>query len=323
MCEDSIGTRGDRIAAQRERKSPQARQVRLGLLSWPAVALMGVIVAPAAILLGVGTGDGWEHPPAKKIMFGNSCTIKAIHFRPDGAMLSSVGVDGSIAILDLRVPPEDPYLPPDRGPVVSAAFSPDNRVLATANATAMISFYDLVNHESRTLDDIPTLTTGDGSLAFSPDGTTLAVGQLGGKITLWNLSTRRIRSTLLGHTGFVASLAFAPDGATLASSGSDRVGRIWDLTTNRERFATTCRVGGFVGLAFSPDGRFLCMGDQTSPVVRVWDMTTGVERTPLDGPEGGVVSVGISPDGTTLAAADGKGTVTFWDFATLDRKSVV
>ena len=87
MCEDSIGTRGDPIAAQRERKSPQARQVRLGLLSWPAVALMGVIVAPAAILLGVGTGDGWEHRPAKKTMFGNSCMIKAIAFRPDGAML--------------------------------------------------------------------------------------------------------------------------------------------------------------------------------------------------------------------------------------------
>jgi hypothetical protein len=66
VCEDWIGTRGDSIAAQRERKSPQARQVRLGLLSWPAVALMGVIVAPAAILLGVGTGDGWEHPPGKK-----------------------------------------------------------------------------------------------------------------------------------------------------------------------------------------------------------------------------------------------------------------
>ena len=317
MCEDSIGLRGDRIAFERKRKSPQGRRVRLGLLSWPALTLMGVVGAAVAFLLGVGTGDGWEHPPAKKTVFGNSCVIKAIQFRPDGTMLSSVGVDGSIAILDLGMYPEDPYLPPHRGPVSRAAFSPDNRVLAMVTSTAEVTVHDLVDHRSWTLDDTPALPTGDGSLAFSPDGTTLALGQPGGNITLWNLSTRRIRSTLQGHTGFVVSLAFAPDGATLASSGHDRVGRIWDLTTSRERFVTTCRLGAFVGLTFSLDGRLLCMGDLTSPVVRVWDMTTGVERTPLDGPEGAVVSVGISPDGTTLAAADYKGTVTFWDFATL------
>jgi WD40 repeat protein len=112
-------------------------------------------------------------------------------------------------------------------------------------------------------------------------------------------------------------MAFAPAGATLASSGGDLATRVWDLAAGREVLAISSPTTAFVALAFSADGRLLCLGDLTSPAVQIWDVTRGVEHAILSGPTGAVVALGISPDGATLAAADYRGAVIFWDFATL------
>jgi hypothetical protein len=72
------------------------------------------------------------------------------------------------------------------------------------------------------------------TLAFSPDGRTLAVslrdqGKRSGRVLLWELSTREVRSEFRGHRGPIASLAFSPDGRTLATGGSDTTVLVWDL----------------------------------------------------------------------------------------------
>ena len=223
------------------------------------------------------------HFRANKVVTGSIATVEAIAFRPDGAMLSSVGVDGSMAINELTARPEDASLVRGLGLVHCAAFGPDNRVLATATSAAKVTLHDLVDHRSRMLDDLTASTTSAACLAFFPNGATLAVGQHDGRITLWDAAAGKNRSTLSGHTGFVASLAFAPDGATLASSGGDLMTRIWDLATSREVFAISSPMTAYVALAFSRDSRLLCLGAPTSPVVRLWDVTAGVERATLDG----------------------------------------
>ena len=190
-------------------------------------------------------------------------------------------------------------------------------MLATATATATVALYDLVNHETRTLDDTNGWTKGAACLAFSPDGATLAVGQEDGRITLWDAATRCNRSTLAGHQEFVAALAYAPDGRALASSGGEGTTRIWDLPAGQERSVITSPKTVYAALAFSRDSSLLCLGSPTSSAVRLWDLTTGVERAALEGATGGVLAVDTSPDGITLAAADNQGTITFWNLATL------
>ena len=64
------------------------------------------------------------------------------------------------------------------------------------------------------------------SVAFSPDGKTLASGALG-TVKLWDIATRT-NVTTLRNTG--GAVAFSPDGATLASGGSGTV-RLWDVET--------------------------------------------------------------------------------------------
>src|SRR2546422_1065184 len=76
------------------------------------------------------------------------------------------------------------------------------------------------------------------SVAFSPDGKTLASGGGGsgpGEIKLWDVATGKERAALKGHTRGVTSVAFSPDGKTLASGDDDQTIRLWDVQTCKEQ----------------------------------------------------------------------------------------
>jgi WD40 repeat protein len=158
------------------------------------------------------------------------------------------------------------------------------------------------------------------SVAFSPDGKTLASGQFNGPVQLWDMAThRQIGRPLTGHTSEVSSVAFSPDGKTLASAGSDGTVRLWDVATHRQiGRPLTDRVPEFVMLtvAFSPDGETLASGSNDGRV-RLWDVATHRQiGGPLTGHTNWVNSVAFSPDGTTLASGGSDGTVRLWDVAT-------
>jgi WD40 repeat protein len=66
------------------------------------------------------------------------------------------------------------------------------------------------------------------SVAFSPDGTTLASGGADGAVRLWNAATHRhLGQPLTGNAGQVSTVAFSPDGTTLASGSADGSVQLW------------------------------------------------------------------------------------------------
>ena len=67
------------------------------------------------------------------------------------------------------------------------------------------------------------------SLAYSPDGNTLASGG-DSRIRLWDAATGNLINTFEGSPS-VYSLAYSPDGRTLASGGRWRDVHLWNATT--------------------------------------------------------------------------------------------
>ncbi|MCX6679618.1 MAG: GDSL-type esterase/lipase family protein [Methanothrix sp.] len=149
------------------------------------------------------------------------------------------------------------------------------------------------------------------SVAFSPDGRTLASGSSDSNVTLWDTATGTKIRTLRGYYIYVRSVAFSPDGRTLASGDDEGNVTFWDTATGT-KIRTLHRYDDSVSsVAFSPDGRTLASGDDEGNVT-LWDTATGtVIRTLYTG---AVNSVAFSPDGHTLAS--GSTTTNLWDTAT-------
>jgi len=189
-------------------------------------------------------------------------------------------------------------------------YSPGGAFLAVGTSLG-VELWDAQTHQRTTAYDTNAWIT---SVAFSPDGLTIAGGGIDNTVRLWDVVTRASVSTLYGHSRNVASVAFSPDGATLASGSLDRTVKLWDIDAGQE-IATLPGHAGFVRcIAFSPDGTILASASNDG-TVKLWDVAARQEAASLEGHSSYVWSVAFSPDGATLASSSNDGTVKLWDIA--------
>ncbi len=168
------------------------------------------------------------------------------------------------------------------------------------------------------------------AVAVTADGRTAAAGGVGGRVAVWDVSSRsrthRI-ATVTGATGpsaTVFAVAVSPDGRTLATGGSDGHLRLWGLADPARPRALASLVGAagdtptVYAAAFAPDGRTLVAGGADG-VVRRWDVTHPAAPRPLGtlrGPTGFVQALAFNPDGGVLAAGSADTRVYRWDLRT-------
>ncbi|WP_428849260.1 nSTAND1 domain-containing NTPase [Streptomyces scabiei] len=188
-------------------------------------------------------------------------------FSPDGRLLAFVGNGGALRMWHLSTGALRTLRTGGTQSVRTVLFAPDSRTLAVLTVEAdgdRITLLDAATGRAqRTVE--PSVRTSL-SLAFSPDGRTLAAASSGGSVKTWDARTGGLQDSFRAD-GEVRSLAFGSDGRTLALGTTTGVG-LWDLTTAQKRAAVPTRP--VAAVAFGPDGYTLAIATGNS--VALWNI---------------------------------------------------
>jgi WD40 repeat protein len=235
--------------------------------------------------------------------------VSTVAFSHDGNRLVSSGSDGTIRMWDLANDNRCLWSQDDAG----LSFSQHGEFIVTGGGVSVG-----VNHlpvclkrisdgeTSRTLT--PLLTSYVRSIAFSPNGRTVAIGgwtvEYVGSIELWNLDSDEddVCISLEGHTSSIWEVVFSPDGKFLASASSDYTIKLWDVSNNSCIRTLSGHTDNVFSISFSPDGHFLASGSEDE-TIRFWSVT---DDTCLDTIETDkqVLVVEFSPDGRMLVTCE-------------------
>jgi DNA-binding SARP family transcriptional activator/WD40 repeat protein len=339
-----------RAEADREARRARSANRRLRALLAGVGALLGLALIAGALFLDQRGNARDEAQRAQAQRLGVQALVEEeldrslLLARQGVAIESSAQTRGNLLAALLRSPAAVGVAWSEGDRLLRMAAHPDGRTVAVGDNRGRLLLLDVTGGgparpvrrvelaENRAWD-VPSPQVID--LAFSPDGSRLAVSQTG-KLELLDTRTWRRLATPAVPRAWFMHLAFSPDGRVLyapyawvfdtrgpltmlrfAARDGRRLGRA-------ERFAPGVRTGDV--LAFTADGRRFVTREDDDVVVRDAGTLQAVLRQPGSGvfPDRGQGdidlgvpdTVAVAPDGTALAAGGPSGTVRFLDLTT-------
>jgi WD40 repeat protein len=236
---------------------------------------------------------------------GHLYLVNAVAFNPMGGQLASGGIDGTVRLWNTT----------------------------TGDSITILEGYPIPENAGMVILGTTQKMIAISSLAYSPDGSILAVGSgmmMGpGFLEMYDTSTGSLRESICKYPCErmeVSDISFSPDGMLIATEEGDGVIRLRDGSNGqvRRQLSDAHSLGK---VAFSPDGKILATvefwsaaeGDSMTEAdarggVHFWDVETGERLDLLDVGVEPVTSIAFSPDGKLLAIGH-EGSVVVWDMA--------
>jgi WD40 repeat protein len=304
-------------------------------------AVYSVAFSPDGRYLASGDFAGqvllWDvtHGFSQQTLFRDDGWAYRLAFSPDGKLLAASFSSKTVQLWSLA---DEKFVCPainghsESQAFVELAFSPDSRSLAVGNEFAdpsspadQLAIWDTTTcqQQGKAINLEPAGSTHPdnsvmiGSLAYSPDGKQLAVGD-GDRLLLLDAATAEpLRAATVIHASYpVSSLAYSPDSRILALGMGDKtivlldaaIGQVLGDPLIGQRHAIS-------SVAFSADGHSLVSGGWDGAVL-AWNVQNQPLSRVLAGHTDAVYDVVFSPDGKLLASAGNDQTVRLWDTRT-------
>ncbi len=251
--------------------------------------------------------DSLESQPRALAAYGRVLT--ALCWSPSGERLASASGADSARIWDVATGQVVLELNPGSTSDSAVAWSPDGRLIASANNGAL-SLHDADSGEVvRVLTEEPVAIE---SLSWSPDSRSLATARTDGEIELWDVNRGLALGQLSGHADAVTAVRWNWAGTRIASASRDRTVRVWDahsrtmvkILRGHNRLVTS--------VCWHPSDTRLATGSEDG-TVKIWDVASGAETLAMRLHRSNVTSVDWSSDGRRIASGSWDATVRIWD----------
>jgi WD40 repeat protein len=197
--------------------------------------------------------------------------------------------------------------------VISVPFSPDAQLLASGGG-GQVKLWRVT--DGALARAIKLVYGSANSVAFSPDGQTLAVGTsaLNNNLSFFRVADGELLRTVSAHYNGTTGVAFTPDGALLVSGGRDRTVKIWRASDGAliNTFDQGIRV---LSIAVSPDGQVAAAGSGNGEI-KLWRIADGAPLGSLTGHTDYVLSLAFSANGAMLASGGADDSVRVWAIPT-------
>jgi hypothetical protein len=320
-------------------------QVRLWDLKDAAPVAGGDTADPTAPLLDLERyrGNAWAalfSPDGTSLLTvgGNDIRLWSIdgrrdkaRFRPHGAVSSArfspadprfvvtASWDGSAKIWDTQARRAIRRLDGGhRGPLHSAAFSPDGATVLTAGDDGLVLLWDA--QSGTVIRSFEGHTDAVRSAAFSADGSRIVTASSDKTARIWVTASGELLQVLSGHEAKVLCAAFSPDGRFVITGDQDNTARIFTVE-GQPLLNLTGHTAAVAAVAMSEDNRRALTGSQDG-TAKLWDtglaargaekIRGGQEILTLDAHAQELTAVAFSRDGRAILTASRDGTAIIW-----------